>query len=136
MHFANQKGNVITYVIVAMTMAATLVVGMVYMSSSSTFGLGEIAASNSNRAYFLSMAGKDYALMTPSVQRALLNGRTFTLCRNNSCACVDASCSNLDKFSLSINCGSNQLGSTGIVYDGTPFEVRRTISINVTNLCS
>jgi hypothetical protein len=132
----NQKGNVVTYIIVAMTMAATLAVGMVYMSSSSIFGLGEVTANNFNRAYFLALAGKDYALMTPSGQRALLSGKVFTLCRNNSCSCVDASCSNLDKFSLTINCGSNKIDSTGIVNEGTPLEARRKISITMTNLCS
>jgi hypothetical protein len=132
---ANQKGNVVTYVIVAMTMAATLAVGMVYMGSSSTFGLGDINANNFNRAHLLAQGGKDYALMTPPGQRAMLNGKVFVLCRNNSCACVDASCSNLDKFSLIINCGPDKIDSTGIVSDGTPFEARRKISIAVTNYC-
>lgn len=133
--FAKQKGSVVTYVIVAMAMAATLAVGMVYMGSSSTLGMGEIMANNFNRAYLLALAGKDYALMTPSGQRALLSGKVFTLCRNNSCSCVDASCSNLDKFSLTISCGPDKIDSTGIVNDGTPFEARRKISITMTNYC-
>ena len=132
---ANQKGNVVTYIVVAMAMAATLAVGMVYMASSSTSGMGEVIANNFNRAYFLALAGKDYALTAPSGQRALLTGKVFTLCRNNSCSCVDASCSNLDKFSLTITCGPDKIDSTGIVNDGTPLEARRKISIPMTGYC-
>ncbi|MGD1152420.1 MAG: hypothetical protein ABR911_06055 [Syntrophales bacterium] len=115
---ANQKGNVITYVIVAMTMAATLAVGMVYMGSSSTFGLGEITANNFNRAYVLAQAGKDYALLKPV---GYTTGRNFTF-------------ANGDKFSLVIrDCTTSptyNIESTGIVSPGTPFEARRKISIN------
>jgi hypothetical protein len=109
--FANQKGNVVTYVIVAITMAATLVVGMVYMGSSSTFGLGEITANNFNRAYLLAQAGKDYALIKSVPDTA---GRDFTF-------------ANGDLFHLVIS--GNNIQSTGIVSPGTPFEARRKISI-------
>jgi hypothetical protein len=109
--FAKQKGSVVTYVIVAMTMAATLAVGMVYMSSSSTFGLGEITANNSNRAYLLAQAGKDYALIKAVPDTA---GRDFTF-------------ANRDLFHLFIS--GNNIQSTGIVSPGTPFEARRKISI-------
>jgi len=120
--FVNQKGNVITYVIVAMTMAATLAVGMVYMGSSSTFGLGEITANNFNRAYLLAQAGKDHALINslPDTTGPYPTGREFTL-------------ANRDKFSLIIhrNCPGtpDTIESTGIVSPGTPFEARRKISI-------
>ena len=139
MHFADQKGNVITYVIVAMTMAATLAVGMVYMGSSSTFGLGEITANNFNRAYFLALAGKDYAWITPpGTARLNLNGRVFSLCRNKSCPCVDASCSNRDKFSLGVTCISNTytIDSIGVVNEGTPFEAKRKITVTKADSCS
>jgi hypothetical protein len=108
---ANQKGNVVTYVIVAMSMAATLAVGMVYMSSSSTFGLGEITANNFNRAYLLAQAGKDYALIKSVPDTA---GRNFTF-------------ANGDLFQLVIS--GNNIQSTGIVSQGTPFEARRKIAI-------
>ena len=108
---ANQKGNVVTYVIVAMTMAATLAVGMVYMASSSTSGLGEIAANNYNRAYLLAEAGKDYAL---------IKNIGNTTGRNYSFA-------NGDLFQLTIS--GNDIQSTGIVSPGTPFEARRKIRI-------
>jgi hypothetical protein len=109
--FANQKGNVVTYVIVAITMAATLAVGMVYMGSSSTFGLGEITANNFNRAYLLAQAGKDYALIKSIGDTT---GRNFTF-------------ANGDLFRLVIS--GNNIQSTGIVSPGTPFEARRKISI-------
>lgn len=109
--FAKQKGSVVTYVIVAMTMAATLAVGMVYMSSSSTFGLGEITANNSNRAYLLAQAGKDYAIVKSLVDTA---GTNFTLANN-------------DYFRLVIN--GNIIQSTGVVSPNTPFEARRKITI-------
>jgi hypothetical protein len=121
--FANQKGNVVTYVIVAMTMAATLAVGMVYMGSSSTFGLGEINANNFNRAYLLAQAGKNYALImsVPDTTGSYPTGREFTF-------------ANGDKFSLVIrDCATSptyNIESTGIVSPGTPFEARRKISIN------
>jgi hypothetical protein len=110
--FVNQRGNVVTYVIVAMTMAATLAVGMVYMSSSSTFGLGEITANNSNRAYLLAQAGKDYALLKWSMGDTA--GTNFTF-------------ANGDLFQLVIS--GNNIQSTGIISQGTPFEARRKITI-------
>jgi hypothetical protein len=120
---ANQRGNVVTYVIVAMTMAATLAVGMVYMSSSSTFGLGEITANNFNRAYLLAQAGKDYALINSLTYNTgtYPSGEEFSL-------------ANGDKFSLVIrDCAASptyNIESTGIVSPGTPFEARRKIGIN------
>ena len=61
MSFANQKGNVIAYVVISMTTIAALAVGVFYMSSSAA--LGELGANNLNRAYFLALAGKEYALI-------------------------------------------------------------------------
>jgi hypothetical protein len=120
--FTKQKGNVVTYVIIALTMAATLAVGMVYMSSSSTFGLGEITANNFNRAYLLAQAGKDYALINSLTDNtgSYPSGEEFAL-------------ANGDKFSLVVrNCPAApyNIESTGIVSLGTPFEARRKISIN------
>jgi len=141
MHTTNQRGNVLTYVIVAMAMAATLAVGIVYMNSSSTLGMGEVSANNLNRAYFLALAGKDFVLMTPpGPARLSLNGRVYSLCRNNSCPCIGASCSNRDKFSLIVTCdgGTNTytIDSVGIVNDGTPFEARRKIHFTKVDSCT
>lgn len=109
--FVKQKGNVVTYVIVAMAMAATLAVGMVYMASSSTSGSSEISANNFNRAYLVAQAGKDYALIKSVPDTA---GRNFTF-------------ANGDYFRLVIS--GNNIQSTGVVSPGTPFEASRKISI-------
>jgi hypothetical protein len=116
MSFANQKGNVIAYVVIAMTTIVALAVGALYMTSSSA--LGELGANNLNRAYFLAMAGKDYALIKNLENTG---GRNFTLANN-------------DKFRLAI--AGNSIVSTGIVNEGTPFEARRTISITKTGFSS
>ncbi len=116
MSFANQKGNVIAYVVIAMTTIAALAVGALYMTSSSA--LGELGANNLNKAYFLAMAGKDYALIKNLENTG---GRNFTLANN-------------DKFRLAI--AGNSIVSTGIVNEGTTFEARRTISITKTGFGS
>ncbi len=105
MSFSNQKGSVIAYVVISMTTIAALAVGAFYMSSSTA--LGELGANNLNRAYFLALAGKDYALINHV-------GGDFTL-------------ANGDKFHIVIT--GNTIVSTGIVNQGTPFEARRSISI-------
>ncbi|MGA3206910.1 MAG: hypothetical protein ABSE05_03695 [Syntrophales bacterium] len=117
MLFANQKGNVIAYVVIAMTTIAALAVGALYMTSSSA--LGELAANNLNRAYSLAMAGKDYALI---INLGDTSGRIFTL-QNQSGQILPSN----DKFQLDII--GNIITSTGIVNAGTPFETRRQISI-------
>ena len=109
MSFANQKGNVIAYVVIAMTTIAALAVGALYMTSTSA--LGGIGANNINKAYFLALAGKDYALIYGLQDTS---GKDFTLV-------------NGDKFRLVIS--GNNITSTGIVNEGKPFEARRTISI-------
>jgi hypothetical protein len=108
----NQKGNVIAYVVIAMTTIAALAVGAFYMSSYAA--LGELGANNLNRAYFLALAGKDYALINHV-------GGDFTL-------------SNGDKFNIVIT--GNTIVSTGVVNAGTPFEARRTVSITKTGFAS
>jgi hypothetical protein len=123
MNFAKQKGNVIAYVVIAMTTIAALAVGALYMTSSSA--LGELGANNLNRAYFLALAGKDYALIN-NLEDTMVKypgGRIFTF-------------ANGDKFQLVIKCPDNTIQSTGIVNEGTPQEVRRTTSIAKTGFCS
>lgn len=109
----NQKGNVITYVVIAMSMIAALGVGAFYMTSSSS--LGELGANNLNKAYFLALVGKDYAL-TKNLEST--GGRIFTL-RNQSGQILVGN----DKFQLVIS-GDN-IQSTGIVKEGVPSEARR-----------
>ena len=111
MSFANQKGNVIAYIVIAITGIAALAVGAFYMNSSAA--LGQLGANNLNRAYFLALAGEEYALIYNLPNTA---GTDFTL-------------SNGDKFRLVISGSGNNITSTGIVNAGTPFETRRSISI-------
>ncbi|WP_435549109.1 hypothetical protein [Desulfobacterium sp. N47] len=56
----NKNGTALLFVIVGITMAAAIGFGMFYMTSTST--LGQASGSGMNRAYYLAMAGKDYAL--------------------------------------------------------------------------
>ncbi|MEN6319922.1 MAG: hypothetical protein ABFD82_14355 [Syntrophaceae bacterium] len=121
MSFINQKGNVITYVVIAMSTIAALAVGALYMTSSSTFG--ELGANNVNRAYFLALAGKEYALIKNlgDTSSSYPTGRDFTLASG-------------DKFRLVIS--GNSITSTGIVNTGTPFEARRTINITKSGFSS
>lgn len=121
MIIASQKGNVITYVIIAMSMIAALGVGAMYMTSSSA--LGELGANNLNKAYFLALAGKDYALIKNlgDTSTSYPTGRDFTLTSG-------------DIFQLVIS--GNTITSTGIVKRGTPFEARRIISITKTGFSS
>jgi hypothetical protein len=121
MSFGDQKGNVIAYVVIAMTTIAALAVGALYMTSTSS--LGEIGTNNLNKAYFLALAGKDYALIK-NLEDTLIKypgGRIFTF-------------ANGDKFQLVIS--GNNITSTGIVNEGTPFEARKTISITKTGFSS
>jgi len=103
--FADQKGNAIVYIIIAITGIAALAVGAFYMNSSAA--LGQLGTSNLNKAYFLALAGKEYALINHV-------GGDFTL-------------SNGDKFHIGIT--GNTIVSTGIVNQGSPFETRRSITI-------
>jgi hypothetical protein len=121
MPFANQKGNVITYVIIAMSTIAALAVGALYMTSSSTFG--ELGANSANKAYFLAQAGKEYALIKNLADTTTTypTGRDFTLLSG-------------DIFRLVIS--GNSITSTGIVNIGTPFEARRTINITKSGFSS
>ncbi len=91
-------------------MAAAIGMGMYYMTS--TTSLGQAVGSGMNRAYYLALAGKDYAIANWN-NRTLLNGNEFTL-------------SPTERFSLSIT--DFQITSTGIVNKDTSFEARKTIT--------
>jgi hypothetical protein len=121
MGVANQRGNVITYVIIAMSMIAALGVGALYMTSSSS--LGELGANKLNRAYFLALAGKEYALThnLGDTATAYPAGRDYTFTSG-------------DIFRLVVS--GNTIKSTGIVSMGTPFEARRTITITTSGFSS
>ncbi|MFA4915107.1 MAG: hypothetical protein WC560_00370 [Syntrophales bacterium] len=59
MLLSNYRGNVLVFTLIGMTMIAALGLGMFYMFSASiSSGVG---TSSQNRAYYLALAGKDYA---------------------------------------------------------------------------
>lgn len=116
----NQKGNVLLYAVIAMTAISVLGTGIYFMTTTATFsGLG---ANDQNRAYQLALAGKDYALVKNLGKTASLypSGRDFTFTPIN----------NGNKFRLQIGVNDpDEIISTGIVREGTPFEAKRTITI-------
>ena len=109
MSISNQRGNVLLFLISGIAMAAAIGMGMFYMISTSS--LGQASGSGMNRAYYLALAGKDYAIANWN-NRTQLTGNEFIV-------------SNTERFSLSIT--DFQITSTGIVNKDTPFEARKTI---------
>ncbi len=95
-------------------MAAAIGIGMFYMIS--TQSLGQAFGSETNRAYYLALAGKEYVIANGYNYSAIVQyGNDFTV-------------SNTEHFSISSTDGIN-FKSTGIVNEGTPFEARRTINV-------
>ena len=109
MVISNRRGNVLLFVISGIAMIATIGMGMFYMSSTSS--LGQVGGDVMNRAYYLALAGRDYATANWNI-RSQLTGNEFTV-------------SNTERFSLSID--DFRITSTGIVNKDTPFEARKTI---------
>jgi len=109
MLISNQRGNVLLFVIAGIAMIASIAMGMFYMTS--TASLGQAGGSGMNRAYYLALAGKDYALAKWNI-RANWNSIEFSL-------------SNAESFLVSYS--GEIITSTGIVNKNTPFEARKTI---------
>ncbi len=107
---SNQKGNALLFVVVSMTVVSVLGTGVYFLTTTATFS--GLEANNQNRAYQLAAAGRDYALAKNLPATA---GRDFTMSEGN-------------KFRLVIN--GNTITSTGIVREGTPYETRRTITVD------
>jgi len=113
MSISNQRGNALLFTVIGIAMAAAIGMGMYYMTSTSS--LGQAVGSGMNRAYYLALAGKDYAIANWN-NRTLLNGNEFTL-------------SNTERFSFSTTDITDvQITSTGIVNKDTSFEARKTIT--------
>jgi hypothetical protein len=113
MSISNQKGNALLFTIIGIAMAAAMGMGMFYMTS--TTSLGQAVGSGMNRAYYLALAGRDYAIANWN-NRTLLNGHEFTL-------------SNTELFSFAATDITNaQITSTGIVNKGSSFEAKKTIT--------
>jgi hypothetical protein len=105
---SNQKGNVLLFAIVAMTAISVLGTGIYFLTTTSTFS--GLEANAQNRAYQLAVAGRDYALA-----------------RNESNMDQYFKMANGDKFHLVI--AGDQITSTGIVKENTPYEAKRIITI-------
>ncbi|MFH2119866.1 MAG: hypothetical protein ABIJ25_05650 [Pseudomonadota bacterium] len=116
MKILNQKGTVLLFAVVAMTVISVLGTGIYFLTTTSTFS--GLDANAQNRAYQLAVAGRDYALIK-NLPNA--SGRNFVLANN-------------DKFQLDIS--GNNIDSTGIVNEGTPFEAKRKISITKSGFSS
>jgi len=116
MSISNQRGNVLLFVISGIAMAAAIGMGMFYMISTSS--LGQASGSGMNRAYYLALAGRDYAIANWN-NRTQLTGNEFIV-------------SNTERFSLYIP-DDYHITSTGIVNKGTPFEAKKTITVSPPN---
>jgi hypothetical protein len=105
MKFLNKKGNVLLFVVVAMTTISVLGTGIYFLTTTSIFS--GLDANAQNRAYQLAVAGRDYALVK---NLTAAEGGYFTF-------------TNGDKFRLQIGVNnSDEIISTGIVNEGTPYE--------------
>ena len=119
MKFLNKKGNVLLFVVVAMTTISVLGTGIYFLTTTSIFS--GLDANAQNRAYQLAVAGRDYALVK---NLTAAEGGYFTF-------------TNGDKFRLQIGVNnSDEIISTGIVNEGTPYEAKRTITITKTGFSS
>jgi len=112
----NEKGNVLLFVIIAMTFMSVLGTGAYYLTSTSSFST--IGANDENRAAQLARAGINYALM---MNLGNTTGRDFTL-------------ANGDKFRLVIS--GDTITSTGIIKQGTLYEAKEMVSVTETGFGS
>ena len=60
MYIFNQKGSVLLFVISGIALAAAIGMGMFYMTSTSS--MGQMSGNAMDRAHYLAVAGKNYAL--------------------------------------------------------------------------
>jgi len=104
MTIINQRGSVLLFVVSGIAMVAAIAMGMFYMTSTSS--LGQAVGSGINRAHYLALAGKDYAIANWN-NRSQLTGNEFTV-------------SNTERFSLLIT--DSQITSTGIVNKDTSLK--------------
>lgn len=119
MKLLNKKGTVLLFAVVAMTVISVLGTGIYFMTTTATFS--GLDANDQNRAYQLAVAGRDYAL---AKNLTAAEGGYFTF-------------TNGDKFRLQIGVNNpDEIISTGIVKEGTPYEAKRTITITKTGFSS
>lgn len=126
--FSSKKGAVLLYLIMGMTMIASLGLGMFYINTTSTFS--QIGANKLNKAHYLAESGMRFAL------QKLTDNELF----NTTTAGTDYTLSSITngKFNLYVN-GVDVVGSeititsTGVSNPDTPFEARKTITVKVSN---
>lgn len=111
----NQRGNVLLFLVVGMTLIAVLGTGIYFATSTSIFS--GLSANDHNRAYQLALAGRDYAL-------------TKNLPDTSKKLTLD----NDDIIQLVIS--GDTITSTGIVKSGTPYETKRTITVTKSGFSS
>lgn len=109
MNILNRRGNVLLFVISGIAMAAAIGMGMFYMTS--TTSMGQMTGNAMDRAHYLAVAGKNYAL-------ANWEDRTSW---NN----VEFSVSDKEEFIISYS--GDEITSTGIVNKDTALEARKEI---------
>jgi len=109
MNILNRRGNVLLFVISGIAMAAAIGMGMFYMTS--TTSMGQMTGNAMDRAHYLAVAGKNYALA---------NWKNRTSWNN-----VEFSVSDKEKFILSYS--GDEITSTGIVNKDTALEARKEI---------
>ncbi|MGZ3578415.1 MAG: hypothetical protein ACXU9G_07290 [Syntrophales bacterium] len=113
MSISNQRGTILVFLTSGIAMAAAIGIGMFYMIS--TQSLGQAFGSETSRAYYLALAGKDYAIANWNNAQFQHNGTVYEFVVSNT-----------EHFSFSLI--PSQITSTGIVNEGTSFEARRTIN--------
>ena len=109
MNIRNQRGNVLLFVISGIAMAAAIGIGMFYMTSTSS--LGQMSGNAMDRAHYLALAGKNYALANWK-SRTSWNNAEFSL-------------SDKERFMLSYS--GDEITSIGIVNKATAIEARKEI---------
>jgi hypothetical protein len=117
---ADNRGNVVLFLVSGIAMAAAIGISMFYMRS--TQELGQAFGSETNRAYYLALAGQDYAIANWNNTTQFTHDGTvyeFVVSKNVS--------NNIESFSFSFPSTPILIISTGIINEGTPFEARRTI---------
>lgn len=109
MTVSSRRGSILLYVISGIALAAAIGMGMFYMTSTSS--MSRFGGNAMDRAHYLALAGKDYALANWET-RSDWNNDEFTL-------------SDTERFTISY--ADDTITSTGIVHKDAPLETRKEI---------
>jgi len=109
------------YVVVGMSIMATLGLGIFYLNTTSTFS--QLGASNLDKAHYLAESGVRYALKLLRDRELQNTASTYILSNPN------------EKFNLNVSGvglgGTITIISTGISNPNTPYEAKKAISVVV-----